>query len=43
MEPDRKYPVGIQTFSRLREEGYLYIDKTDLDTLVEAIKETSGK
>ena len=30
MEPDRKYPVGIQTFSRLREEGYLYIDKTDL-------------
>ena len=30
MESDRKYPVGIQTFSRLREEGYLYIDKTDL-------------
>ena len=30
MEPDRKYPVGIQTFSRLRKEGYLYIDKTDL-------------
>ncbi len=30
MEPGRKYPVGIQTFSRLREEGYLYIDKTDL-------------
>ena len=26
----RKYPVGIQTFSRLRKEGYLYIDKTDL-------------
>ena len=26
----RKYPVGIQTFSRLREEGYVYIDKTDL-------------
>ena len=30
MSTARKYPVGIQTFSRLREEGYLYIDKTDL-------------
>ena len=30
MSTTRKYPVGIQTFSRLREEGYLYIDKTDL-------------
>ena len=27
---NRKYPVGIQTFERVREEGYLYIDKTDL-------------
>ena len=27
---DRKYPVGIQTFSRIRKEGYLYVDKTDL-------------
>ncbi len=26
----RRYPIGIQTFSRLREENYLYIDKTDL-------------
>ena len=26
----RRYPVGIQTFERIREEGYLYIDKTDL-------------
>lgn len=26
----RKYPVGIQTFSRLRREGYVYVDKTDL-------------
>ena len=26
----RKYPVGIQTFERLRKEGYAYIDKTDL-------------
>ena len=30
METTRKYPVGIQTFSRLRQDGYLYIDKTDL-------------
>ena len=30
MAGNRKYPVGIQTFSRLRSEGYLYIDKTDL-------------
>ena len=27
---ERKYPVGIQTFERLRMENYLYIDKTDL-------------
>ena len=26
----RKYPVGIQTFSRIISEGYVYIDKTDL-------------
>lgn len=23
-----KYPVGIQTFRRIREDGYLYVDKT---------------
>ena len=27
---ERKYPIGIQTFKRIREERYLYIDKTDL-------------
>ena len=27
---ERKYPVGIQTFERIRKENYLYIDKTDL-------------
>ncbi len=27
---NRKYPVGIQTFQRIRKENYLYIDKTDL-------------
>ena len=26
----RRYPVGIQTFSRIRREGYVYVDKTDL-------------
>lgn len=26
----RRYPVGIQTFERLRKEGYVYLDKTDL-------------
>ena len=30
MEQERRYPVGIQTFSRLRSESYVYIDKTDL-------------
>ncbi len=28
--PQQRYPIGIQTFSTIREEGYLYIDKTDL-------------
>ena len=26
----RKYPIGIQTFSRIIREGYIYADKTDL-------------
>lgn len=26
----RRYPVGIQTFSRIIREGYIYVDKTDL-------------
>lgn len=30
MSATRKYPVGIQTFSRIIEEGYVYVDKTDL-------------
>lgn len=25
-----RYPIGIQTFSELRENGYVYIDKTGL-------------
>ncbi len=24
-----KYPIGIQTFSRIISEGYIYVDKTD--------------
>ena len=27
---ERKYPIGIQTFSRIIREGYIYVDKTDL-------------
>ena len=25
-----KYPIGIQTFDRIREDDYIYIDKTDM-------------
>ena len=27
---DRKYPIGIQTFSEIIRGGYIYVDKTDL-------------
>lgn len=30
MEYKRKYPVGIQNFEKLREDGFLYVDKTAL-------------
>lgn len=30
MEPLRKLPVGVQSFEKLREDGYLYVDKTEL-------------
>ena len=26
----RRYPIGIQTFSRIIRDGYIYVDKTDL-------------
>ena len=26
----RKLPAGIQSFKKIREEGYLYVDKTDI-------------
>lgn len=26
----RKYPVGIQSFEKIRKEGYVYVDKTEL-------------
>lgn len=29
-QPEIKYPIGIQTFSEIRDEGYLYVDKTRL-------------
>lgn len=25
-----KYPIGIQTFEQIREDGYVYVDKTDM-------------
>ena len=25
-----KYPIGIQSFERIIEDGYVYVDKTDL-------------
>ena len=30
MEMKRKYPIGIQTFSEIVNDGYVYVDKTDL-------------
>ncbi len=30
MATKRKYPVGIQSFEKLRKDGYIYIDKTPL-------------
>lgn len=30
MAKKRKYPVGIQSFEKIRREGYLYVDKTPL-------------
>lgn len=26
----KKYPIGIQSFSNIRENNYIYVDKTDL-------------
>ena len=25
-----KYPIGIQSFDQIRQEGFVYVDKTDL-------------
>lgn len=30
MGQERLYPIGIQTFSEIREGNYLYVDKTEL-------------
>ena len=30
MNESRKLPIGVQSFEKLRTEGYLYVDKTDL-------------
>src|SRR5690606_26439164 len=26
----RKYPIGLQSFRKIREDGYIYIDKTEI-------------
>jgi hypothetical protein len=26
----RKLPVGVQSFKKIREGGYVYVDKTDI-------------
>ena len=28
MEEERKLPIGVQSFEKLRESGFLYVDKT---------------
>lgn len=28
--PELKYPIGIQSFEKLRNDGYVYVDKTDI-------------
>jgi hypothetical protein len=30
MVDERRYPIGIQTFSEIIRGGYVYVDKTDL-------------
>ena len=25
-----KYPIGMQSFDQIREEGFVYVDKTDM-------------
>ena len=25
-----KYPIGVQSFEKIREDGFAYVDKTDL-------------
>ena len=25
-----KYPIGIQSFEQIREDGYVYVDKTEM-------------
>ena len=27
---NRRLPVGIQSFEKIRKDGYLYVDKTDI-------------
>lgn len=44
MKTGRKLPVGIQGFEGLRNDGYLYVDKTEyIYQLVHREKERIGK
>ena len=44
MKTGRKLPVGIQGFEGLRNDGYLYVDKTEyIYQLVHRGKERIGK
>lgn len=35
---ERKLPIGIQTFEKMRTEGCLYVDKTDIVYQIAATK-----
>ena len=38
---DKIYPIGIQNFEKIRNEGYYYVDKTAL--ISSAVRAVSGK
>ena len=38
-EPRRRYPVGIQTFSKIRQGNYVYVDKTALGELLRVVEQ----
>ena len=38
-----KYPIGIQSFEQIIEDGYVYVDKTDLIFNLFLIWQMKGK